>query len=243
MSSPTHVPVLLDRVVALVAPALERPGSVFVDATLGLGGHSEAVLDRCPEARVVGRRPRPARPRARRCAARPLRGPHHPGARGVRRDPRRARRARHRLGRRHPLRPRRLLDAARPARARFRLRRGRAARHADGRQRGPDRGRRAEQLPGRRAGPDPAQLRRGEVRPADRAGDRRASGRPSRSPGRPGWSSCSGRRSRHRHGVREDTRPSAPSRPCASRSTTSSASSAEPSRRPSRPSASGAASW
>ena len=54
MSSPTHVPVLLDRVVALVAPALERPGSVFVDATLGLGGHTEAVLDRCPEAHVVG---------------------------------------------------------------------------------------------------------------------------------------------------------------------------------------------
>ena len=54
MSSPTHVPVLLDRVVALVAPSLERPGSVFVDATLGLGGHTEAVLDRCPEAHVVG---------------------------------------------------------------------------------------------------------------------------------------------------------------------------------------------
>ncbi len=54
MTTPSHVPVLLDRVVALVAPALERPGSVFVDATLGLGGHSEAVLDRCPEAQVVG---------------------------------------------------------------------------------------------------------------------------------------------------------------------------------------------
>src|SRR6478735_8159653 len=54
MSSPTHVPVLLDRVVALVAPALERPGSVFVDATLGLGGHTEAVLDQCPQAHVVG---------------------------------------------------------------------------------------------------------------------------------------------------------------------------------------------
>jgi 16S rRNA (cytosine1402-N4)-methyltransferase len=46
--------VLLDRVVALVAPALERPGSVLVDATLGLGGHAEAVLQRCPQARVVG---------------------------------------------------------------------------------------------------------------------------------------------------------------------------------------------
>ena len=54
MTSPAHVPVLLDRVIALVAPALERPGSVLVDATLGLGGHTEAVLTRCPEARVIG---------------------------------------------------------------------------------------------------------------------------------------------------------------------------------------------
>ncbi|MFL6106354.1 MAG: 16S rRNA (cytosine(1402)-N(4))-methyltransferase RsmH [Marmoricola sp.] len=54
MSSPAHVPVLLDRVVALVAPALAEPGSVLVDATLGLGGHSEAVLTRCPQAHVVG---------------------------------------------------------------------------------------------------------------------------------------------------------------------------------------------
>ena len=54
MDTPSHVPVLLDRVVALVAPALEQPGSVMVDATLGLGGHTEAVLTRCPEARVIG---------------------------------------------------------------------------------------------------------------------------------------------------------------------------------------------
>jgi len=54
METPRHVPVLLDRVVALVAPPLERPGSVMVDATLGLGGHTEAVLTRCPEARVIG---------------------------------------------------------------------------------------------------------------------------------------------------------------------------------------------
>jgi 16S rRNA (cytosine1402-N4)-methyltransferase len=51
---PSHVPVLLDRVVALVAPALEHPGAVLVDATLGLGGHAEAVLNRCPQAQVVG---------------------------------------------------------------------------------------------------------------------------------------------------------------------------------------------
>lgn len=54
MTKPSHVPVLLDRVVALVAPALERPGSVLVDATLGLAGHTEAVLQRCPEAHVIG---------------------------------------------------------------------------------------------------------------------------------------------------------------------------------------------
>ena len=54
MTSPSHVPVLLDRVVALVAPPLQQPGSVMVDATLGLGGHTEAVLTRCPEARVIG---------------------------------------------------------------------------------------------------------------------------------------------------------------------------------------------
>ena len=49
-----HVPVLLDRIVELLAPALEQPGSVMVDATLGMGGHSESVLERCPNARVLG---------------------------------------------------------------------------------------------------------------------------------------------------------------------------------------------
>jgi 16S rRNA (cytosine1402-N4)-methyltransferase len=57
MSDPRHVPVLLDRVVALVAPALERADrerTLLVDATLGLGGHAEAVLERCPQAHVIG---------------------------------------------------------------------------------------------------------------------------------------------------------------------------------------------
>ena len=54
MNSPRHVPVLLDRVVALLAPALQSEGSVMVDATLGLGGHTEAVLTRCELARVIG---------------------------------------------------------------------------------------------------------------------------------------------------------------------------------------------
>jgi 16S rRNA (cytosine1402-N4)-methyltransferase len=54
MSASAHVPVLLDRVVALVAPPLEQADSVLVDATLGLGGHAEAVLRACPQAHLVG---------------------------------------------------------------------------------------------------------------------------------------------------------------------------------------------
>src|SRR6476469_7027790 len=49
-----HVPVLRDRILDLLAPALAEPGSVYVDGTLGMGGHAEAVLQRCPNARVVG---------------------------------------------------------------------------------------------------------------------------------------------------------------------------------------------
>lgn len=49
-----HVPVLLDRCVALLAPALDRPGAVLVDATVGLGGHSAALLARFPQLRLVG---------------------------------------------------------------------------------------------------------------------------------------------------------------------------------------------
>lgn len=54
MSAYSHQPVMVDRVVALLAPALNRPGSVLVDATIGLGGHTAAVLRRYPTARVVG---------------------------------------------------------------------------------------------------------------------------------------------------------------------------------------------
>ncbi len=49
-----HVPVLRDRIVDLLAPALTTPGSVLVDGTLGMGGHTEAFLERCPEATVIG---------------------------------------------------------------------------------------------------------------------------------------------------------------------------------------------
>jgi 16S rRNA (cytosine1402-N4)-methyltransferase len=52
--TPSHVPVLLDRCLGLLAPAIERPGAVVVDATLGLGGHSEAMLERFPGLTLVG---------------------------------------------------------------------------------------------------------------------------------------------------------------------------------------------
>ena len=54
MPSAAHVPVLLDRVVELLSPALQRDGAVLVDATLGLGGHTSAILRSCPAASVIG---------------------------------------------------------------------------------------------------------------------------------------------------------------------------------------------
>lgn len=49
-----HTPVMLDRCVELLAPSLQRDGAVFVDATLGMGGHSEAFLERFPGSRLIG---------------------------------------------------------------------------------------------------------------------------------------------------------------------------------------------
>jgi len=50
-----HVPVLLGRTLELLAPALGRPGRrTYVDGTLGLGGHAEAVLAAHPDVVLVG---------------------------------------------------------------------------------------------------------------------------------------------------------------------------------------------
>jgi 16S rRNA (cytosine1402-N4)-methyltransferase len=49
-----HVPVLLDRVLAVLAPALADRPAVMVDATLGLGGHAEALLAAHPHLTLVG---------------------------------------------------------------------------------------------------------------------------------------------------------------------------------------------
>jgi 16S rRNA (cytosine1402-N4)-methyltransferase len=51
---PAHVPVLLERCIGLLAPALHSPGAVVVDCTLGMGGHAEALLQAAPECRLVG---------------------------------------------------------------------------------------------------------------------------------------------------------------------------------------------
>ncbi len=46
-----HRPVLLDSVLRLLDP---QPGHIFVDATVGLGGHAEAILERIyPSGRLV----------------------------------------------------------------------------------------------------------------------------------------------------------------------------------------------
>lgn len=49
-----HDPVMRDRIVELLRPALSHPGAVFVDGTLGLAGHARAILTACPEARLIG---------------------------------------------------------------------------------------------------------------------------------------------------------------------------------------------
>lgn len=54
MTEPRHVPVLLDRVLALLAPAIADPAAVLVDATLGLGGHADALLSAHPDLTLVG---------------------------------------------------------------------------------------------------------------------------------------------------------------------------------------------
>ena len=48
-----HEPVLADRVTELLVPALEH-GGVFVDATLGRGGHAAKILQEAPRAQLVG---------------------------------------------------------------------------------------------------------------------------------------------------------------------------------------------
>lgn len=52
MHAATHIPVMLRQTVATLAP---RAGGLYCDATLGLGGHAQAVLEAsAPDGRLVG---------------------------------------------------------------------------------------------------------------------------------------------------------------------------------------------
>lgn len=58
-TSSRHIPVLKDRCINLLAPAFERAISdgrtpIVIDATLGMGGHSEAMLQRFDNLHLIG---------------------------------------------------------------------------------------------------------------------------------------------------------------------------------------------
>lgn len=52
--APTHTPVKLQRCMDLLAPAFDGSRPLMVDATLGLGGHAAAALERFPALTVIG---------------------------------------------------------------------------------------------------------------------------------------------------------------------------------------------
>lgn len=46
---------MLDRCITLLTPAIERNSNpIVIDATLGLGGHSKAILEKFPQVKIVG---------------------------------------------------------------------------------------------------------------------------------------------------------------------------------------------
>ena len=49
-----HAPVLLQRCIEILGVALEGKPAVMIDGTLGLGGHSEAFLERFPQLTLIG---------------------------------------------------------------------------------------------------------------------------------------------------------------------------------------------
>ncbi len=51
MSDPIHVPVMREAVVRLLVP---KPGGIYVDGTVGLGGHAAAILAAAPDTRLIG---------------------------------------------------------------------------------------------------------------------------------------------------------------------------------------------
>ena len=53
-NSSIHTPVMLERTIELLSPALAHEGAVLVDATLGMAGHAEAFLERFAGLTLVG---------------------------------------------------------------------------------------------------------------------------------------------------------------------------------------------
>jgi 16S rRNA (cytosine1402-N4)-methyltransferase len=53
-ASAGHLPVMADRVTALLTPALDADGAVYLDATLGRAGHARALLAAHPGLRLIG---------------------------------------------------------------------------------------------------------------------------------------------------------------------------------------------
>jgi 16S rRNA (cytosine1402-N4)-methyltransferase len=49
-----HIPVALERCIALLTPAIERTTNpLVIDATLGMGGHSKALLETFPNLKII----------------------------------------------------------------------------------------------------------------------------------------------------------------------------------------------
>ena len=53
-TSDLHRPVMLERTLELLRPAIQGKKATVVDCTLGLGGHTEALLEQFPELTVIG---------------------------------------------------------------------------------------------------------------------------------------------------------------------------------------------
>ena len=126
-----HIPVLRDRILDLLAPALTEPGSVYVDAHPGHGrARARPSSSAARSARLVGHRPRPGGARARGGAPRAVCRAASPSCtRSTTSSPTCAgTTSACREVARRPVRPRRLLAAARRGRPRVRLQPGRAAR-------------------------------------------------------------------------------------------------------------------
>ena len=106
MAADRHIPVLRDRIVELLAPALTAPGAVYLDGTLGHGRARRGDPRALPARARRGHRPRPGGAGARRRAPRAVCRAGHLRARGLRRGAAGPRRGRGRPRGRRPLRPR-----------------------------------------------------------------------------------------------------------------------------------------